>query len=242
MATLPHPWLFEREFGSAMLHATTFRNWLTGKGLHIDAGPGFFDDEFIYVERLLVAVAEAAVNGLSLEHASAIVANDKSLRASFIAKGHSEETKAMFAGKLASFDGGEEEILVGAIPVISGSAHQKWRELISRTVENGELVLLDHSLKLPLPGPSSATNSTIETAAEIQPAANWKMRVQEEAAARWRRYRANGANPTKNSIKSDLSTWCRENDIRTTTGINPDPEYIARHVLRDWSPPDDSAT
>jgi hypothetical protein len=73
------------------------------------------------------------------------------------------------------------------------------------------------------------------------PLSNWKMKIQEQAANIWRRARTQGGNPTKNSIKDDLAKWCRDskNDIRTPTGINPNSEYIARHVLRKWTPPND---
>lgn len=66
---------------------------------------------------------------------------------------------------------------------------------------------------------------------------NWKMLVQAEAARHWAALRKDGANPTKFSIKDDLARWCRENGVKTKTGINPNPEYIYRHALRDWVPP-----
>jgi hypothetical protein len=72
-----------------------------------------------------------------------------------------------------------------------------------------------------------------------QPVANWKMAIQSQAAVIWRQYRAMAANPTKNSIKGDLARWCRDNKITTKTGINPDEDYIYRHVLRGWTPPTD---
>lgn len=240
MATLSVPELFEREFGGSLLHVGTFSDWLKKKGLHIDAGPLLSSSEFVQVEALLCAVGGAAVADQDLEHLSAIVANDKALRAKFVAQGHSEETKAMLAGKLAIYDGRKEKILMGANHVISTAAHSRWRELISQAVENRELALLDYASKLPVTKTAdNAINTAMEIAAEVRPAANWKMRIQEEAAARWRRLRANGANPTKNSIKDDLSKWCRDKNILTSTGITPNAEYIARHVLKDWTPPKD---
>lgn len=68
---------------------------------------------------------------------------------------------------------------------------------------------------------------------------NWKAKVQAEAASRWRRQISYGATPTKNSLKDELSKWCRENKVFTNYGVPPRGEYIARHVLKDWKPPID---
>jgi len=81
---------------------------------------------------------------------------------------------------------------------------------------------------------------------EVQPAqlkeassSNWKLLVQAEAAKRWKALRAAGANPTRHSIRDDLAIWCRNEKVKTKTGINPNPEYIYRHALRNWTPPRD---
>lgn len=71
---------------------------------------------------------------------------------------------------------------------------------------------------------------------------SWKLLVQAEAARRWKVLRMSGANPTVYSIRDDLAIWCRDQGIKTKTGINPNPEYIYRHALRGWIPPMDSAT
>lgn len=70
---------------------------------------------------------------------------------------------------------------------------------------------------------------------------NWKMRVQEEAAKRWRNLRQSNCNPTPYSLKDELAKWCKEKNIFTKQGINPNPEYIYRHVInsRNWTPPRD---
>jgi hypothetical protein len=68
---------------------------------------------------------------------------------------------------------------------------------------------------------------------------NWKMRVQAEAAIRWRRQRKLECNPTKHALKDELAKWCREKGIKTTGGINPSAEYIYRHALSSWRPPAD---
>jgi hypothetical protein len=91
------------------------------------------------------------------------------------------------------------------------------------------------------PRHSSAEEKGCEKDTKVTSSPNWKMRIQEQATVLWRRYRTNGANPTRNSIKEELAKWCRqpENNVKTSTGINPDAEYIARHVLRKWEPPND---
>jgi hypothetical protein len=71
-----------------------------------------------------------------------------------------------------------------------------------------------------------------------QPIANWKMRIQEQAAILWRQFKKSKCSPTKNSIKGDLAKWCRENNVTTgKSGIFPSETYIYRHVLRGWMPP-----
>jgi hypothetical protein len=68
---------------------------------------------------------------------------------------------------------------------------------------------------------------------------SWILLVQVEAAKRWKILRGAGANPTKNNIKDDLATWCRETGVLTDGDISPSSEYIYRHVLRKWTPPKD---
>jgi hypothetical protein len=68
---------------------------------------------------------------------------------------------------------------------------------------------------------------------------NWILRVQTEASRKWTALRKSGASPTKFAIKSDLAKWCRDQDVKTTTGINPSADYIYRHALRRWEPPTD---
>ena len=71
------------------------------------------------------------------------------------------------------------------------------------------------------------------------PLENWMMQVQAEAAKRWIRYRKQSANPTKNTLKDELAKWCKTENIRTKSNINPSAEYLYRHVLRRWTPPID---
>ncbi|PTR15064.1 hypothetical protein C8R31_10491 [Nitrosospira sp. Nsp2] len=78
------------------------------------------------------------------------------------------------------------------------------------------------------------------TVQNLQPVVvHWKMRIQEQAAFLWRKYKAMGSSPTKNSIKGDLAKWCRDNNVISKSGINPSEDYIYRHVLSGWIPPTD---
>jgi len=73
------------------------------------------------------------------------------------------------------------------------------------------------------------------------PLEHWKMKVQAEAAIRWKEQRKQGCNPTPHSLKDELAKWCRDENVRTKSNINPTPEYLYRHVLssKHWTPPTD---
>jgi len=68
---------------------------------------------------------------------------------------------------------------------------------------------------------------------------HWKMRVQVEATAEWKRIREMNCNPTRASIRPHLLRRCKENDVFTKGGINPSDGYLRTHVLsaRHWNPP-----
>ncbi len=74
---------------------------------------------------------------------------------------------------------------------------------------------------------------------KINDIGNWKTKVQEEAAIRFKKLRKAGASPTVHSLLDGLASWCRENDIKTTGGIYPTSGYLRTHVLggRHWTPP-----
>jgi hypothetical protein len=76
---------------------------------------------------------------------------------------------------------------------------------------------------------------------QAPPLTHWKMRVQAEAAAEWRRMRAMNCNPTLASIRPHLLKWCRENNVKTNSNINPSDGYLRTHVLssQHWTPPAD---
>lgn len=88
-------------------------------------------------------------------------------------------------------------------------------------------------------GAAERGNDAIATGSDDSPHTdNWSLKVQIEATSMFKAWRARGANPTKYNIREDLAKWCRENNVKTKSGIFPDPEYIYRHALRKWSPPD----
>jgi len=84
-----------------------------------------------------------------------------------------------------------------------------------------------------------ATDAEVNTNSNPIPTSNWKLKIQAEAARRWKELVTMGCSPTRNSIKDDLATWCRNNKVTTDGGIFPRADYIYRHVIRAaiWKPP-----
>lgn len=68
---------------------------------------------------------------------------------------------------------------------------------------------------------------------------NWKMRIQTEATAMFKRQRKAGAQPAVYSIIDSLAAWCRDNGVKTDSDIFPSAGYIRTHVLsgKHWTPP-----
>jgi len=67
----------------------------------------------------------------------------------------------------------------------------------------------------------------------------WKMQIQAEATAMFKRLRKAGAQPKVHSVVESLAVWCRKNGVKTGTGIYPSAGYIRTHVLssKHWTPP-----
>jgi len=86
-----------------------------------------------------------------------------------------------------------------------------------------------------------AGNKAANTPDNQTPTKNWILKVQAEATRKWEELVEMGCSPTRNNIKDDLATWCRDenNNIKTDYGIFPTAEYIYRHVIRKaiWKPP-----
>lgn len=99
---------------------------------------------------------------------------------------------------------------------------------------------LAHVLQIEAEDFGDGHNSEVQSAQPTETSSsNWKLLIQAEAAKRWKALRAAGANPTLHSIRDDLAIWCRNEGVKTKTGINPNSKYIYRHVLRNWAPPRD---
>ena len=116
------------------------------------------------------------------------------------------------------------------------------------TVTDLQIFLAERGMTLSIAGalkPQAATTSAAHAVAAgvssgVRPAStNWKMKVQAEAASRFKRLRASGASPTTHSILDDMVIWCRDNDVKTDGGIYPKAGYLRTHVLggKHWTPP-----
>ena len=103
------------------------------------------------------------------------------------------------------------------------------------------LLFPEHEAVAPSVKPPSIVGAGDTVVTQDKPLANWKMRVQAEAAKRWKEQRVMGCNPTRHSLKDELATWCRDTDVFTTGNINPCADYLYKHVLakRHWTPPKD---
>jgi hypothetical protein len=68
---------------------------------------------------------------------------------------------------------------------------------------------------------------------------NWKMQIQSEATRMFKSLRNAGAQPKVHSIIDDLAKWCRNNNVKTASGVYPSAGYIRTHVLsgKHWTPP-----
>lgn len=68
---------------------------------------------------------------------------------------------------------------------------------------------------------------------------DWKIMIQAEAARMIIDGRKSGAQPVVHSIIDDLARWCKNNNVRTSSGIFPSAGYIRTHVLsaKHWTTP-----
>lgn len=72
---------------------------------------------------------------------------------------------------------------------------------------------------------------------DAYPLSNSKLRAQAQAALIWQKYASTGATPTKTGIRADLLRWCLDNGVTQLRGGVMSDDYLDRHVLRDWNPP-----
>ncbi|CAM5539512.1 hypothetical protein [Eoetvoesiella caeni] len=135
----------------------------------------------------------------------------------------------------------DAEILPSGICVIPAEL-QAWAEsegiaapgeVLSMLSDKQDAAAMDAVEPSPAPGGDKGQDET--------PAlSNWKMQIQAEAAAMFKRLRKVGAQPTVHSIIEDLAKWCSANNVQTDTGIHPKASYLRVHVLsgKHWKPPE----
>ncbi|TAL89588.1 MAG: hypothetical protein EPN46_02425 [Candidimonas sp.] len=126
-------------------------------------------------------------------------------------------------------------VLVSAVRDAAISAKRPWPEVesVSGTPEISSKAPAADAVKSALvAGDDKGQNET-------PPPLNWKMKVQVEATAMFKRLRKAGAQPAVYSIVDDLAKWCRNNGVRTDSGIYPTSGYLRTHVLsrKHWTPP-----
>ena len=151
------------------------------------------------------------------------------------------------------------DAISGLLPVHDPLTRGPHKRLVGEAFLRGLVKVADLPAYLALRGmglraaPATAGVATPDSAQSVKPATqaapeeqqappleHWKMRVQAEAAAQWKRLRAMGCNPTKVSIRPHLLKWCQENNVKTSGNINPSDGYLRTHVLsaKHWTPPD----
>ena len=97
---------------------------------------------------------------------------------------------------------------------------------------------INHELCDPAANPSQAGVGPAPEVPVVE-VLHWKMRIQTQAATHMKMLRASNANPTISSILDYMVRWCRENDVKTVSGIFPSAGYLRTHVLggKHWTPP-----
>lgn len=188
-------------------------------------------------------------DALTIEEAAILLAGEGQSSALQVAK--SELTNAVYAGKLRSFYG----YLTSTQPYtrlkyIRMKDFKAYFKSIRAEVDKAaaapakaekavptsqQQINANQHDQLNLPVPALGTPS------DQIPTTNWILKVQAEAAQHWKRLKVLNCNPTRNNIKGDLAKWCRDNNVKTSSGIFPSDEYIYRHAIRSaiWEPPPD---
>jgi hypothetical protein len=123
------------------------------------------------------------------------------------------------------------DVARGVMPLNTDDAAQFVTELAQRNPDAAELAQIILSGVAPTDAATPAPVVDAVEPAKVGPVANWRMQIQAEATAHCLRLRKSGANPTRHSILEPMAKWCRDNDIRTDTKINPSANYLRTHVL-----------
>lgn len=130
MKTLFNNELCEREFGNKVLQTSSLLKWAEGKNLLLRTSPPLGEYETVQVEALFCAI-ERGASELSPEDARAIIDSTPLLAE------HPYTTRFKEPSPVHVW-------LVGA------SAHQQWRQLVTKAIADGELQLLDGVSLLPV--------------------------------------------------------------------------------------------
>ncbi len=111
---------------------------------------------------------------------------------------------------------------------------QKWYSMAKRKGRKIHPWIEDHFAPMVKPA--------LTPVSERQPPMPWKMEVQAIAAELWTTLRRAGANPTVNAIIDEVAKRCADRGIKTSSGINPNANYLRTHVLsaKHWTPPPDA--
>lgn len=125
MSELKHTNLNDRDFGSRQLNVKHFLEWLDRERLSVRTIPSIADYQFVQIEALLCAIERAAMP----------VDEDTALA-------------DIEANPRLAVDNRASKI----VPVwhIAANAHLQWRKLITKAIEDGELIELDAGSKLPV--------------------------------------------------------------------------------------------
>ena len=142
--TLFHPDLCDREFGSAVLYVPSLLKWATDSGLHLRTAPSLDGYEFVQVESLFCAIERGAQHDDNT--AAAIVATNAAL----------SQDKA------------------ADIPrwLVGSEAHAKWRDVLRKAIDAGDLQPLAAASLLPVELKPSDESDGEQTAIASQPSGN----------------------------------------------------------------------
>lgn len=127
MKMLFHKDLCDREFRSAVFNVPALLKWATDKGLHLHTVPPLDEYDFAQAEALLCAI-EATARAYTPDEAHAIA------QASPLLAHHSFAQCASAA----------------TVWLVGAEAARQWREILSKAMTGGELVLLDPNSLLPV--------------------------------------------------------------------------------------------
>lgn len=127
MKILFHKDLCDREFGSAVFNVPALLKWATDKGLHLHTVPPLDEYDFAQAEALLNAI-QATARAYTPDEAYAIAQ----------------------ASPLLAHHRAAQRAAPSAVWLVGAEAARQWREILSKAIAGGELILLDPNSLLPV--------------------------------------------------------------------------------------------